>query len=259
VGDAPVEVQRACEVALAALSAGLPSSAVVSGSVAGWAGAIGALQQVIDVASAAQDAAMARLAAIETEVAEDGTLVERCRGLGHAALDAPAVVSGVLNVSALHAERRVRSALRLAADGPAGSLSHTGLGGLHAAMAVGRVDAYRASVVADELEEAPPQVAASVVAALEGFFGDEDGPRLRRRCRRVLARVSPDLLVQRARRAAGVRPAEVGGRTGRGPVGGHLPLRGRGTGLGGGGRPGAAVRRGRPVPRHRPRAGQGVD
>ena len=50
----------------------LPSSAVVSGSVAGWAGAIGALQQVIDVASAAQDAAMARLAAIETEVAEDG-------------------------------------------------------------------------------------------------------------------------------------------------------------------------------------------
>ena len=104
-------------------------------------------------------------------------------------------------MSALHAERRVRSALRLAADGPAGSLSHTGLGGLHAAMAAGRVDAYRASVVADELEEAPPQVAASVVAALEGFFGVEDGPRLRRRCRRVLARVSPDLLVQRARRA----------------------------------------------------------
>ena len=179
----------------------VPSSAVVSGSVAEWAGAIGALQRVIDVASAAQDAAMARLAAIETEVAEDGTLVERCLGLGHAALDAPAVVSGVLNVSAPHAERRVRSALRLAADGPAGSLSHTGLGGLHAAMAAGRVDAYRASVVADELEEAPPQVAASVVAALEGFFGDEDGPRLRRRCRRVLARVSPDLLVQRARRA----------------------------------------------------------
>ena len=91
--------------------------------------------------------------------------------------------------------------MRLAADGPAGSLSHTGLGGLHAAMAAGRVDCYRASVVADELEEAPPEVAASVVAALEGLFGGEDGPRLRRRCRRVLARVSPDLLVQRARRA----------------------------------------------------------
>ncbi len=201
MGDAPVEVQRECEVALAALTRAVPSSAGVTGSVAEWAGAIGALQRVIDVASAAQDAAMARLAAIETEVAEDGTLVERCLGLGHAALDAPAVVSGVLKVSAPYAERRLRSALRLAADGPAGSLSHTGLGGLHAAMAAGRVDAYRASVVADELEEAPPQVAASVVAALDGFFGDEDGPRLRRRCRRVLARVSPDFLVQRARRA----------------------------------------------------------
>ena len=72
MGDAPVEVQRECEVALAAVTRAVPSSAVVSGSVAEWAGAIGALQRVIDVASAAQDAAMARLAAIETEVAEDG-------------------------------------------------------------------------------------------------------------------------------------------------------------------------------------------
>ena len=108
MGDAPVEVQRECEVALAALTRAVPSSAGVTGSVAEWVGAIGALQRVIDVASAAQDAAMARLAAIETEVAEDGTLVERCLGLGHAALDAPAVVSGVLKVSAPYAERRLR-------------------------------------------------------------------------------------------------------------------------------------------------------
>ena len=40
-----------------------------------------------------------------------------------------------------------------------------------------------------------------MVAALEPHFEDEDGAHLRRRCRRVLTRVSPDLLVQRARRA----------------------------------------------------------
>ena len=40
-----------------------------------------------------------------------------------------------------------------------------------------------------------------MVAALAGHFGSEDAAHLRRRCRRVLARVSPDLLVQRARRA----------------------------------------------------------
>ena len=142
-----------------------------------------------------------RLAAIEPEVLEDGTVVETHRALGHAALDTPAIVSGVLNVSAVHAERRVRAALRLAADGPAGTSTATGLGGLHAAMATGRLDAYRAGVIAAELAEAPPQVAATVVAALEGHFDGEDAAHLRRRCRRVLARISPDLLVQRARRA----------------------------------------------------------
>ena len=68
-------------------------------------------------------------------------------------------------------------------------------------MAAGRLDTYRASVVAAELVEAPPEVAATVVAALEGHFGSEDAAHLRRRCRRVLTRISPDLLVQRARRA----------------------------------------------------------
>ena len=42
-------------------------------------------------------------------------MVESHRGLGHVALDAPAIVSGVLAISAVHAERRVRAAVRLAA------------------------------------------------------------------------------------------------------------------------------------------------
>uniref|UniRef100_UPI00262AB081 HNH endonuclease signature motif containing protein n=2 Tax=uncultured Phycicoccus sp. TaxID=661422 RepID=UPI00262AB081 len=43
--------------------------------------------------------------------------------------------------------------------------------------------------------------AATVLAALEPWFGVEDAPRLRRRTRRLLARVCPDLLRQRAVRA----------------------------------------------------------
>ncbi len=194
------DVHAVCEAVLVELGGAFPTSAV-AGSRDQWAGAVGALQAVIDTACAAQDAAIAQLAAIEPIWLEDGTQVESHRGLGHAALDAPAIVSGVLSTTAVHAERRVRAAVRLAGDGPAGSPTQSGLGGLHTAMAAGRLDAYRASVVAEELEHAPAQVAASVIAALDGHFGAEDGTALRRRCRRVLTRISPDLLRQRAKRA----------------------------------------------------------
>ncbi|WP_299448179.1 hypothetical protein, partial [uncultured Phycicoccus sp.] len=81
-------------------------------------------------------------------------------------------------------ERRVRQAVRVAADGPAGTATATGLGALHTAMTQGRLDGYRAQVVADELAECPAEVAATVLAALEPWFGVEDAPRLRRRTRR---------------------------------------------------------------------------
>ena len=200
VGTGPVEVQAVCAAVLGELAGAFPSSEV-SGSVEQWAGVLGSLQRVIDTACAVQDAAIVRLAAIEPAVLQDGTLVETHRALGHAALDTPAIVSGVLNVAPVHAESRVRAALALAADGPPGTPTATGLGGLHTAMATGALDTYRAGVIAQELAEAPPQVAATVVAALEGHFACEDAAHLRRRCRRVLTRISPDLLVQRARRA----------------------------------------------------------
>ena len=95
----------------------------------------------------------------------------------------------------------MRAAVARVADGPPGTGAATGFGGLHAAMAAGRLDPYRADVVAAELEEAPAEVVATVVAALEPYLDTETGPQLRRRCRRLLARVSPDLLRQRARRA----------------------------------------------------------
>ncbi len=196
----PQDVLDAVRVARGALSSVAEPSGV-RGSREEWAAVAGELQHLVNEATAVQDAAVVRLAAVEPQWCEDGTVVEVHKALGHAALDAPSILSGVLNLTAVAAERRVRHALRTAADGPDGTESCTGLGGLHAAMAAGRLDAYRAQVVAAELEECPAEVAATVVASLDGWFDVEDGARLRRRARRLLARVSPDLLRQRAARA----------------------------------------------------------
>ena len=179
----------------------LPEASPVGGGSAELAEVIRVSQQVINAATAVQDQAITRVAAIEVEELDDGTLVETHRAAGYQALDAPAIVAGALAVSTVHADRRVRTAVRLAADGPAGTSTETGLAGLHEEMRLGRLDSYRAGVVSDELEEAPPQVCAAVVAALSQHFGVETAAQLRRRCRRVLARISPDLLRQRARRA----------------------------------------------------------
>ncbi len=76
----------------------------------------------------------------------------------------------------------------------------SGLGGLHEAMAQGRLDGYRAGVVAFELEIAPADVADAVIAALHPHLGD-DAARLRQRARVLLSRISPDLVRERAERA----------------------------------------------------------
>ena len=68
-------------------------------------------------------------------------------------------------------------------------------------MVKGDLDAYRAAVVAEELTEAPPEVADAVVGVLVPYVDVETAVQLRRRCRRALARISPDLLRQRAKRA----------------------------------------------------------
>jgi hypothetical protein len=73
------------------------------GTRAEWAELVAESQRLVNVAAAVQDAAIARLAAIEDELLEDGTLAESPRLPGHIALDAPDVVAGVLGVS--HAQR----------------------------------------------------------------------------------------------------------------------------------------------------------
>ncbi|WP_345204732.1 hypothetical protein [Fodinibacter luteus] len=199
-GDAMRDHGSSAAVASLVEEASRPPS---SRSTREWLAIVAHCQEVVNVATAAQDAAIARLAAVERELDEDGTVVDVPRALGHLALDAPDVLSGVLPISHTHAESRVRLAIRCAADVPgAESLgASTGLGGLHEAMAAGVLDGYCASIVADELEDAPAEVASAVVLALEPHLATDEPAVLRQRCRRVLGRISPDLLRQRATRA----------------------------------------------------------
>jgi hypothetical protein len=173
-----------------------------------WLELVGQCQSLINTLTAVQDVAIAEAARRESAWCEDGTLGETVhgRGRGRVSLDAPDVVAPVIGASHAQAQRRVEQAVRLAVgrepleaddrDVPGAS----GLGRLHEAMASGQLDGYRAGVIAFELEVAPADVADAVVAALSGHLGD-DAPTLRRRTRVLLHRISPDLVLERARRA----------------------------------------------------------
>ncbi len=184
---------------------------VVSGQTSGWSReewvrAAGACQAVVNRVTAAQDVAVAQVARRESVWQEDGTLGELRHAPGHVGLEAADLVAPVLGCSHAQAQRRVEQAVRLAAGrvpvdtGSGCQPGSSGLHGLHRAMRDGFLDGYRAGVVAFELELAPPDVTDAVVAALMEHAGD-DAPTLRRRSRRLLARISPDLLRQRAERA----------------------------------------------------------
>lgn len=69
------------------------------------------------------------------------------------------------------------------------------------AMASGRLDGYRAQVVAEELEDAPTGDARAVTDALADRLGSEVPGPLRQRTRRVICRLAPDVLRRRAEKA----------------------------------------------------------
>ena len=172
----------------------------------GWLAVVGECQGLINVLTAVQDHAAAEVARREAVWLEDGTVGEVTHGLGRVTLDAADVVAPLLGASHAQAQRRVEQAVHVAAarlpveaDGEARP-EPSGLGGLHVAMRAGRLDGYRAGVVAHELAECPAEVSVAVIAALDPHL-DDDGPTLRRRARRMLARISPELLRQRALRA----------------------------------------------------------
>ena len=164
-------------------------------SLAEWVGLVGACQEVLNVASAVQTVALAHVAAIEDVDREDGTVVEEFRGLGHQRLDAPALVSEPLGLSAAAAASRMEHAVDLASRHPR----------VMAAMGEGRVDAYRAGIISTELGAADREVCDQVVARVEPHLGREPGPALRRRVRQALHAVDADVLRRAAERARGDR------------------------------------------------------
>ncbi len=176
------------------------------GSRDDWITVAGDCQSLINTLTSVQHTALAEAARRESDWCEDGTLGETVHAPGRVVLDAADLAAPVLGASHAQAQRRVELAVRLAvarepvpADGRA-TADRNGLGGVHAAMAEGRIDGYRASVIADELALAPAEVAEAIVSALDDHLHD-DAPTLRRRTRRLVARISPDLLRQRAQRA----------------------------------------------------------
>jgi len=172
----------------------------------GWLAHVGNCQSLINILTAVQDTAIAEAARRESIWSEDGTLGETVHRTGRVTLDAADVVAPLIGASHPQAQRRVEQAVRLAADRvpvPAETRDlpdTSGLVGLHAAMAQGRLDGYRAGVVAFELEIAPADVAYAVIAALDSHLGNA-AARLRQRTRVLLSRISPDLVRERAKRA----------------------------------------------------------
>jgi hypothetical protein len=163
-------------------------------------------QVVVNRLVAVQDVAVASTARFESVWSEDGTLGTVEHGPGRVALDAADLVAPELGASHHQAQARVEAAVRRTGLEPVPvelpeRPRPTGLGALHEAMRSGGLDAHRAGVVAFELVEVPAAVAEAVLAALEPHLDVEPAAALRRRTRRILGRISPDLLRQRAQRA----------------------------------------------------------
>jgi hypothetical protein len=171
-----------------------------------WLSLVGSCQSLINTLTAVQDTALAQAACRESEWCEDGTLGETVHAPGRVTLDAADLAAPLLGASHAQAQRRVELAVRLAADRVPVPAEHrgppetSGLRALHTAMAQGRLDGFRAGVVAFELDTAPADVADAVVTSLDSHLGD-DAAKLRQRIRVLLARISPDLVRERAQKA----------------------------------------------------------
>jgi hypothetical protein len=150
---------------------------------------VGDTQRLVSMVQAVQTLAVANVSAIE-DVVDPGTgeVVEQFRGYGHHRMDAAALVSDELGVTARGAETRVGVAAQLAGRYPC----------VLEAMGQGRIDSYRASIIEHELGDAPDDTVEAVLAKVEPYLGTETGGRLRQRVRRVLGQVAAEFLRQKA-------------------------------------------------------------
>ena len=160
-------------------------------ALADWVQLAADCQKVLNQVQAVQAVALANVSAIEDVVDRDGEVVEQFRGYDHQRLDAPALVSDVLGLTASAAATRVAQAAEVVARHPV----------VLEAMAAGRVDFYRAGIVVDELRDAPDDLCLAVADRVGDKLGAEPGGRLRQRVRRVLGQVGEEFLRQKAVRA----------------------------------------------------------
>ena len=162
----------------------------------GWLDVLSATQSVLNVLAACQAVAMAQVSAFDTDDPV-GMGEVRHFGIGHAAMEAPDLVAARIGCSAQAAGTRVATAVDQVTTMPA----------LVQAMADGRLDGFRAAVVADELADAPAETRGEVVERLaaDGRLAAEPAGALRRTARRVLGIVAPEVLWARAADESGRR------------------------------------------------------
>ena len=157
--------------------------------------AVSALQAARNVLDACEAELLAQAGAVELVPEEDGTTREVHHLVGHQEMDAPELVAPRLGVSVHVAASRLSRAVSLVTRTPQ----------LLEEMAAGRLDGFRARVIAEELDDAPAAVAATVVAELiaraeqVGGWRESAGP-LRRRTASTLTRVDASLARVRAER-----------------------------------------------------------
>lgn len=156
-----------------------------------WMDLVSEVSQAMTVLTAARDAAIVRLAAIEEVVTEDGVIGDQVNGLGTVCLDAGAMVATATGTSTRFAQEMVDHAVTRVVRVPS----------LHDAMLTGTLDDYKARCVGGELRDVPPDLARTVVDALGGDFASKSGPALRRRTRDILFRLAPELLKERIRKS----------------------------------------------------------
>ncbi len=141
-------------------------------------------QQVINAASAVQALRVAQYAAREEEMDAAGHWVEVDHGLGHVSEFASDCFGPMLAMGPVAASRKVETAAMLASKLPA----------TLAAMSVGDLDSWRATIIATELSEASRASCAAVEALIHPGVLDEAPGAVTKRVRRVLARVDADAL-----------------------------------------------------------------
>ncbi len=153
-------------------------------------------QRVSNTLAGVQTVAVAHVAAVEDVCDSEGVWREQHRGLGHQALDAPALVGPVLGITAQAAATRCEVAVHQVTSTPR----------LVGRMLAGEVDAWRARVVTSEVEVCPDGGAAAFVYALlthydaRGGWDETTGP-LRARVRRLVARAHPEVVAKAATEA----------------------------------------------------------